>query len=88
MWRINKKAVEMQIRVVNDSLPQPSTQNSREIKGNYAPHYGGWEFYYYDEKGERHHLLNYRLKHSEAYYFLDGILFSIGYKISLQDQQK
>lgn len=78
----------MHIKIVNDCLPQPSTQIRREIKGNYASHYGGWEFYYYDEKGGAHHLLNYRLKHSEAYYFLEGLLFGINYRISPLDQQK
>lgn len=77
MARINKEDVERMIRSVNEAIPQKSKTTKREFAGDYSPQYGGWLLVYYDENCKSHMVSQLRMPTSEAYKFLEGVLYSI-----------
>lgn len=77
MARMLKEDVERMLRIVNEAIPQKSKTTKRETQANYAPQYGGWLLVYFDENCKAHTISQLRMSTSEAYKFLEGMLYSI-----------
>lgn len=77
MARITKIDVERMIRSINRAIPQKSKTVKREIKGDYAPQYGGWVLLYFDEKCRSYTISQLRMTTKDTYRFLGGMLYSI-----------
>lgn len=79
MIRIGKSDVEAYIRIINNTMPQPSKNIKREIDGDYYPQYGGWYITYFDGKGRCKNINSTRISHKEAFRLLEGIEFSLNH---------